>query len=102
MRPPSILLPNAWYAHEGARLSVASPPGLERSQQALGIYPVGFDATRPPVHFQARRIHDATGNPGLDQTAVQPEPIITGLEHALDPDRRFRMRLHVTLTTSED
>ena len=52
MRPSSVFIFDAWHADERARLSVASPPGLERPQQALGIDPVGFDATGSPVDFQ--------------------------------------------------
>ena len=52
MRPSSAFILDAWHADERARLSVASPPGLERPQQALGIDPVGFDATGSQVDFQ--------------------------------------------------
>ena len=52
IRLSSVFILDAWHADERARLSVASPPGLERPQQALGIDPVGFDATGSPVDFR--------------------------------------------------
>jgi hypothetical protein len=86
MRPARILLVNTRDPDEGARMPVTTTPGLQRPQEAFRIDPIGFDAARPAVDLEAGRIHHPAGNSALNETALQPEPVIACLEDAFDLD----------------
>ena len=104
MRPSCVLFLDAWHTDEPASLPVTPPPGLKRPQQALGINAIGFDPPGPPIHFQARGIHDAACNTVLSQAPLKPKAVVAGFEHALDlnADRVTRTLLSSPTAPLED
>src|SRR5262249_28503884 len=83
----SVLLLDTRHPHESARLTVPAAPGLQGAQQTLGVHAIRLHAPRPPVNLEACRIHDPAPKPRLRQSTLQPEPVVAGLKHALNPNR---------------
>ncbi len=83
-------------------MPVAPPPSLQCPQQALGVYPVGLHPARPAIYLQARRVHHIAGDPGQLQPALEPEPVVARLKHALDPEGPARAHLRIAPASLEE
>ena len=86
MGPPGVFLIECRNTYKAAGLPVTPSPRLKSPQQTLGINPIRLYAPGPTVDFEACRIHDPARDPRPLQASLKPEPIVTGLEYALDSD----------------
>src|SRR5450631_4310946 len=76
VRASQILLVDTWDAHQRPNMSLAPPPGDQRTQQHLDLDSVGLNSAPAPVYLEAARVDHKALDAAPHEEPRQPERVI--------------------------